>query len=435
MTREIKKVVLLGANGTMGFGSGTLFTGADCEVHFLARTKAKAEEGLIAAKKLVRSNTVGNKVTLGSYDKDLEKSVANADLIFEAVAEDFQIKSEFYEKIDQCRRPDSIVATVSSGLSITKLAEPRSKSFQKHFLGLHYFNPPHVITGTEIILGKETDPTLIDFLIDWCAKNQQRVMVKTFDRPGFAGNRVGFKVLNEVAQLAEKYGPAYMDAIIGPYTGRAMAPLATIDLVGWDVHRAIVDNVIDNVSSETDEAFATYHMPEYMRDLLADGTLGNKSGKGFFKRVEKEKFVLDIATGDYVPVSSVSVPKPAFIKEMKFLHNVGKYKEAMKIFAEAEGPEALIAQKVIGGYISYSFHRVGEVTEDITAIDMIMGMGFNWAPPSVLVDTIGLKETVAMMEKAKVLVPLALSKALSKNSKKPFFNHPQVNIGKFFVAK
>ena len=86
---------------------------------------------------------------------------------------------------------------------------------------------------------------------------------------------------------------------------------------------------------------------------------------------------------------------------------------------------------MIAGYIAYSFHRVGEVTDDISGIDRIMGFGFNWAPPSVLVDTIGLKPSIKMIENAGLAVPPALANAQEGTK---FFDDPQVNVGKFFVA-
>ena len=419
----------------MGFGSGALFTSAGCQVTFLARTKEKAQAGLASAIEQVRSASVGSFVTIGSYEIDLEQSVAEADLIFEAVAENFDIKAEIFEKIDQFRKDDSIIATVSSGLSITKLAESRNPSFQQHFLGLHFFNPPNVIVGTEIIPGANTNPTLVEELSRWCEENLQRVTITAFDTPGFAGNRIGFKVLNEVAQLAEHYGPLFMDYIIGPYSGRALPPLATIDLVGWDIHKAIVTNVVTHVSATEDEAFATYQLPTYMEKLISAGTLGNKSGKGFFKKVDREKFVLDIPKNEYVSASSIRLPKLAFIESAKFYHRLGKYREAMKTLVSAEGEEAKIAQKVLSGYISYALHRIGEVTATLTGIDLIMGMGFNWAPPGVLIDMIGAKETLALLESSAVPVPRVLKQAVDSNSTQPFFSHPTINVGKFFVAR
>ena len=138
-----------------------------------------------------------------------------------------------FDRVEKVRRDDSIVATVTSGLSINDLAEGRSDSFRKHFLGLHLFNPPNVIVGTELIAGRDTDPQVVDFVEAFARVRLGREVIRTNDSPAFAGNRVGFKVLNEVAQLAEQLGSALVDRIIGPYTGRALTPLATIDLVGW----------------------------------------------------------------------------------------------------------------------------------------------------------------------------------------------------------
>jgi 3-hydroxyacyl-CoA dehydrogenase len=430
-SRRIEHVVVIGANGAMGYGSGALFTTAVAKVTFLARSKDKADQGLKAAINAVRSSTVGDRVDTGDYDRDFDAAVSKADLIFEAVTEDLDIKRRMFERIDKVRRPDSIIATVTSGLSINALAEGRSDSFKKHFLGLHFFNPPNVIVGTELIVGKDTDPKLADFIEVYSTKKLGRVMIRTADTAGFAGNRIGFKVLNEAAQLAEEHGPLLVDKLVGPYTGRALTPLATIDLVGFDIHRAIVDNIY---KLAPDEVHATLKLPGYLGTLIDKGVLGNKTKGGFFKVENKVKLVLDPKTLNYVPEAEVKLPDLSFIKTIAKLHHDGRYKEAMQAFVKAEGPYADIARKVVAGYISYSFHRVGEVTETIAGIVDIMGFGFNWAPPSVLVDTIGVKESVAMIEKAKLPVPKLLAEAAKAPQAKRFYTNPHGNIGRFFVA-
>ena len=267
-SRKLERVVVLGANGTMGYGSGALFTQAVPQVTFLARTRAKAEEGLGAAVKQVRSPTVASRATVGDYENDLEAAVGEADLVFEALTEDFAIKKDIFDRVEAARRDDAIVATVTSGLSINALGEGRSDSFRSHFLGLHFFNPPNVIVGTELIAGDDTDPAVVDFVEAFSRTQLGREMIRTKDTPAFAGNRVGFKVLNEAAQLALEHGPVLVDRLVGPYTGRALTPLATIDLVGWDIHRAIVDNVFEKTQ---DEAHATLELPAYMADLMEKG--------------------------------------------------------------------------------------------------------------------------------------------------------------------
>lgn len=430
-SRRLEHVVVLGANGTMGYGSGALFTTTVPRVTFLARSKDKAEQGLAAAVKAVRSGTVRNRVETGDYGADFDRAVPTADLIFESLTEDFEVKQQMFERVDKARHKDSIVATVTSGLSINKLAEGRSDSFKKQFLGLHFFNPPNVIVGTELVVGRDTDPGLADFIEVYCEKKLGRVMIRTSDTPGFAGNRVGFKVLNEAAQLAEERGPLLVDRLVGPYTGRALPPLATVDLVGWDIHKAIVDNIYKNT---TDEAHGTLKLPAFMDRLIASGTLGDKSGRGFFKTDGKTSLVLDPKTGDYRPTSEVRLPDLGFINEVANHHHNGRYSEGMKVFLEAPGDEAALARKVFAGYISYAFHRAGEVTRNITGIDLIMGFGFNWAPPSVLVDLLGVRETVTLIDKAGLPVPKLLAEAASSGQKTQFFNQPQVNRGRFFVA-
>lgn len=432
-SRKIEKVVVLGANGTMGYGSAALFSQAVGQVTLLARTKAKAEEGLGAAIKQVRSPTVASVCRVGDYDHDLEQAVAEADLIFEALTEDFAVKKAMFDQVEKFRRDDAIVGTVTSGLSINALCEGRSDSFRRHFLGLHFFNPPNVIVGTELIAGNDTDPELVDFIDVYSRVRLGREMVRTADTPAFAGNRVGFKVLNEAAQLAEQLGPVLTDRLIGPYTGRAMTPLATIDLVGWDIHRAIVDNVYANTE---DEAHATNKLPDYMDTLMEKGVLGNKTGRGFFFRDDdKKQHVLDPATGNYGPMDEVKLPSLDYIEDVSRLYSEGRYAEGMQIFLGAEGDEAAIARKAIAGYISYAFHRVGEVTETIDGIDRIMGMGFNWAPPGVLVDTMGgAAAAVEMIDKAGLPVPSNLAEAARTGEPKRFFEHPHINVGRFFVA-
>lgn len=428
-SRPLEHVVVLGANGTMGYGAGALFTQAIPRVSFLARSRDKAREGIAAAIRQVRSETVANRAEAGSYE-ELDAKLTSADLVFEALTEDFALKKQMFDRVEKSRRSDAIVATVTSGLSINELADGRGDSFRRHFLGLHLFNPPNVIVGTELIPGRDTDPRVVDFVEAFSRVRLGREIVRTHDAPGFAGNRVGFKVLNEVAQLAEQIGPVLADKLVGPYTGRAMTPLATIDLVGWDIHRAIVDNVYENTK---DEARATLKLPDYMAKAMQRGVLGNKSGGGFFKKDGKTALALDPAAGDYRPVAEIRLPRLEFIERVAALHAVGRYAEGMQAFLEAEEPEAEIARRVIAGYVSYAFHRVGEVTDTIMGIDLIMATGFNWAPPSVLVDTFGARASVELIERAGLPVPQALRDAASGPARR-LFRHPQLNVGKFFVA-
>jgi 3-hydroxyacyl-CoA dehydrogenase len=425
--RQIRKAVVLGANGAMGAGSGEVFAAAGIETVFLARTRAKAEEGRKRAEKLAKSTAVGRFISVGSYDEDLARVVPEADLIFEAVSEDLECKRGFFAKVDKLRRADAIVATVSSGLSIATMAATGGESFARHFLGIHFFNPPNVIVGCELIPHAGTDAQVTADVSELLTRRLGRELVRTSDTPAFCGNRVGFKVLNECAQLAEQHGAAYIDALIGPHTGRAMAPLATIDFVGWDVHQAIVDNVFANTRDEAHEAFA---LPRTMKQLIAAGVLGDKTPDrgGFFKKQKGgPTLALEAASGRHAP-SDVTVPEVA--RKMKALHHVGRYQQAFDLFAAATGADAELMRRVILGYVSYGLLRVGEVVESAADVDRIMGFGFNWAPPSVLVDLIGARRTVKLLEAARLPVPRVVVDAAERNQR--LFDAPHVDVGRFF---
>ncbi|MGH7293106.1 MAG: 3-hydroxyacyl-CoA dehydrogenase family protein, partial [Myxococcota bacterium] len=336
-----------------------LFAAGGLEVVLLARSNEKEREVLVGAQNMAKSIRIADRLAVGTYDGDLAESVGKADLIFEALAEDMEIKKAFFAKVDKYRRPDSIVATVSSGLSITDMAKIGSESFQRNFLGIHLFNPPNVIVGTEVIPHAGTDPKLIGPIIEMLEQRFGRVVTLCRDQPAFAGNRVGFKVLNECAQLAAEHGIAFIDYLVGPYTGRAMPPLATVDLVGWDVHRAIVDNVHANTK---DEAHAAFQLPTYVAELIEEGHLGNKTPErgGFYRRTKEDgktvNLVLDPKSGAYKSPSDVKVEPIAFVEKMRQLHHVARYTDAFKVFLDAKGSEADLARKVILGYVSYGLN-------------------------------------------------------------------------------
>lgn len=432
--RSIRKVVILGANGAMGAGSGAVFAAAGIPTALLARTSEKAEAGRARADQMTKGKA-GPAIWCGTYSEDLGRALADADLIFEAISEDPATKRAMFEVIDRLRNPDSIVATVSSGLSIRNLCADRSESFQRNFLGIHFFNPPTLLVACELVPHAATDPGVVAIARDFLTKTCGREVVETRDTPAFAGNRLGFKVLNEVAQLAEEHGVAFMDQLVGPHTGRALAPLATIDLVGWDVHKAIVDNLY---RSTHDIAHECFKLPAYMQRGIDAGHLGRKTrDKGGFFRMEgkgpdAKHFALDPRTGGYRPLAEVAPVFPAWVDRMKSAIRTGRCAGAMEVLCTAIGKEAELLRRVLLGYISYGLGLVGEVVDRPRDIDRIMGFGFNWAPPGVLVDAIGAGRTIILLERAGLPVPTSILQAASRQ--RALFNEPAVDSARFFVV-
>jgi 3-hydroxyacyl-CoA dehydrogenase len=428
--------LVLGANGAMGAGSGAVFAAAGIPTTFLARTLEKAEAGRARADQLAKGKAAAA-ISCGTYE-DLSRALADAGLVFEAVAEDLDTKREVLARIDRLleRAPAlPIIATVTSGLSIGRLCAERSERFRRHFLGIHLFNPPTAIVGCELIPHGATDPGVVAIARDLLSGRLGRKVVETRDTPAFAGNRLGFMVLNQVAQLAEEHGVAFMDQLVGPHTGRALPPLATIDLVGWDVHKAIVDNLHARTH---DIAHDCFRLPAYMQRGIDAGHLGRKTrDKGGFFRLEGKgpearHFVLDPATGEYRPLAERAAPIPACVERMKAALRHGNHVDAMDVMCTSEGKEAELLRRVILGYISYGLGLVGEVVDRPRDIDRIMGFGFHWAPPGLLVDAIGAGRTIVMLERAQLPVPTSILEAAVHQ--RPLFNEPSVDGSRFFVV-
>lgn len=443
--RSIRKIVILGGNGAMGAGSGAVFAASGIPTLLLARSLDKAEAGRARAEQLARGAIAPGVLRCATYD-ELEPALAEADLVLEAVSEDAVIKRALFAKLDTpaLRGDDTVIATVTSGLSVGALCAGRSPGFRRNFLGVHLFNPPTQIRGCELIAHAGTDPGVVAVTRDFLAARVGREVVETADTPGFAGNRIGFKLLNEVAQLAEEHGVLFMDQLLGTHTGRALAPLATIDLVGWDVHKAIVDHLF---LSTHDLAHEQLRLPAYMTAGIRRGHLGRKTrDRGGFYRVEGKgeaarQLVLDPATGDYGPIAERAPIMPAFVEQMKAQIRLAAtsggregrgYRGAMEVMCSADGEAAAVLRRILLGYISYGLGLVGEVVERPRDIDRIMAFGFCWAPPSVLVDAIGPARTIALLERERLPIPRAVHDAASHQ--RALFNEPRVDTGRFFVA-
>jgi len=386
--REIKKVAILGASGNMGSTSGAVFASADIPCVFFARTMEKAEKGIAHAMNAVRSSVIKDYIIPRTYD-DLEKEIPGCDWVFEALAENTGIKQEFLSRIDSVRKPGTIVSSVSSGLSILDMVEETSQDFKAHALGTHFYNPPTKLPANELIYHPQNSVEFREFISEFCANVLRRVNIETFDTPGFAGNRIGFQLLNSAAIMAQKLGTAKVEYLLGPYTGRAMAPLATIDLVGLDVHKAIVANLKDNTCDTMNDSF---RIPDYMNTMIERGMLGIKTPDtgGFFAGGDQEP--AGILNPSTLKHEANSAEQLGFVEQVKDLIHIGLYRKAVTKLFSAEGEEAEIVRRFILDYISYSFSLIGVATPEadgIHGIDKVMAYGFSWMPPSGWVDLLG----------------------------------------------
>jgi len=428
MINEIKTVAILGSGGTVGSLAGGLIAQQGLDVYFLSRSMASAEKGLRRAVKQARTEVIENNITCGDYDTMLAEVIGKSDLIIESVAEDIQIKQQIYEMIDEHRRDDAIVGTTTSSLPLELLPVGRSDSFKRHFLSTHFYNPPAKMIACEIASTSDTDKEVYELVKRFLEKKLRRVVIPTKAVPGFAGNRIAFLLFNRITSLAMEFGVEYMDYLIGPYTGRLMRPLATLDLVGLDIHKAIIESLQNNTN---DEMHHLLELPEYINRMIEAKMLGNKTpgNGGFYKKLLSGKFVcLDPETCDYIPMV---FPHSVFVEKAKYQIHMGMYREAFETILSAHSTEAEIVKEILCLYIAYSYGRIGEVCEfddGIEGIDKVMSYGFNWAAPSHIVTMLGGRDRVMeLLDKKGFSVPSGLKNTLIESK--------MTGLGKYFPAR
>jgi 3-hydroxyacyl-CoA dehydrogenase len=332
-----------------------------------------------------------------TYDY-LEKCIAESQLVFESSAENWDIKSSVTKMIAEAakRRLDSNKSTVfctgSSGQSITKLSESFPEALRKNYMGFHMFNPPYVMTLAEMTPTAYTDRKLFDSTCSYARDILHRTVVEVKDSPAFLGNRIGFQFINEAMQKAEEFkdngGIDYIDAILGPFTGRNMPPLQTSNFVGLDVHKEIADNLLQNTD---DFAHGTFRLPAFAEELIKDGRLGRKTGEGLYKTYIHEsgakiRQVYDINTKAYRNVIHYTFP---FVEQMVEDLREGDYEDAFHILKTNKSPECRLACYMLLKYITYSLRATELVGYDIHSADDVMATGFNWCPPLSMIEAFG----------------------------------------------
>ncbi len=431
----VKTVTVLGANGSMGQNVSGIFAAfGDATVFMVARSKAKAEKARENAALSVKAESIATRLIPCDYSQ-LEECISQSDLIFDSIVEDQNKKLELLSRIAPWVKKDAIICTGTSGLSIDKLAQSVLPEQRARFVGLHMFNPPYTLNFCELIVTENTDPQVKENMYAYAKDVLHRTVVCVKDRPAFLGNRVGFQMINQALQYAEKYqdngGIDYIDAIIGPFTGRMMAPIDTANFVGLDVHAAIVDNLYFNTEDYENE---TFKLPQYVRTIIQKGDLGKKTGQGLYRTLKDEsgyrcREVFDIKSGQYRKVLAYTFP---FKEKIIAAIRDGNYAEALATLKENQSQEARLCLQFLLNYIVYSLYVVREVADTVHAVDDAMATGFNWVPPLALVQALGGKEEVH-----ELIVKMSAQKDLRVNAEIPLTDvvDSYYDYRKYFRAK
>lgn len=424
---NIKTVTVLGANGTMGTNVSAIFASfGGAKVYMVSRDLEKSKAAVLRAGKTVKADSIAANLIPADYSM-LEACVKESDFVFESAAENLDIKRELHGRVAKSLKPGAITSTGSSGLSIKTLAECYPENLRDMFFGVHFFNPPYQLTLCELMASPYSNQAVYADLKDYLANTLYRTVAESKDFPAFLGNRIGFYFINEALIYAERYqeqgGVDYIDAILGSFTGRSMAPITTADFVGLDVHKAIVDNIYELTNDYVHDMFV---LPAYVQKLIDEKKLGRKSGDGLYKleKLEdgtKRHLVYDIKTGALREAAKYNFP---FAAKMKALFKDGNYDEAFKVLISDDSQEAQLCLGFLLRYIVYSLYIAENVGFELPVADDVMATGFTWCPPFAMMEAFARVCNLGQLMKEKlapeVIGAIDIDAILAKNIKSKY---------------
>lgn len=424
MKRSIQKVAVLGS-GVMGSRIACHFANIGCEVLLLdilpkEPNDAEKAKGLTLETKAVRNRIVNDaltfalksnpspiykkefasRITTGNFEDDMSK-IANYDWTIEVVIENLDIKKKVYEQIEKFRKPGTLITSNTSGIPIHLLTEGRSEDFKDYFCGTHFFNPPRYLKLLEIIPTPHTKPEIVSFLMEYGEKFLGKTTVLAKDTPAFIANRVGVFGIMALLHIVEKMGLTVeeVDKLTGPVLGRPKsATFRTGDVVGLDTLVNVANGLKQGVPN--DEANALFVLPEYLKKMVENKWLGDKTGQGFYKKVKgkdgkSEILVLDLKTLEYKPQQKV---KFATLELTKPIENL---KDRVKVLVSGKDKAGEFYRATFAGLFQYVSNRIPEIADELYKIDDALKAGFGWdLGPFEYWDAIGAKESVALMEAA-----------------------------------
>ncbi|MBP3039395.1 enoyl-CoA hydratase/isomerase family protein [Bacillaceae bacterium Marseille-Q3522] len=370
-------------------------------------------------------------IKAGNFEDDL-KQIQDVDWIIEVVTENIDIKKQVFAKVEQYRKPGTIVSTNTSGISVEKIAEGLSGDFQKHFLGTHFFNPPRYLKLLEIIPTKGTDSNVLSFMKQFAEDVLGKGVVLGKDTPNFIANRIGtYGLLITIREMIKGgYSVGEVDSVTGPIIGRPKsATFRTLDVVGLDTFAHVARNVYEHVKGEEQKVFA---LPALIEAMLEKGWLGSKSGQGFYVKKGKEILELNYETMEYEPQQRLKAQSIEKSKQEKGFAN------KMKALCYTEDRAGQLLWNILSPVLLYSGALAGEIADDIVSIDRAMKWGFGWKlGPFETWDLLGLEKSVEKIRAEGREVPEWIAEMLAKgvtffykeeNGEKYYYHHGSFHL-------
>ncbi len=386
-----------------------------------AFARAGVKKALAAKPQAFYSRDKARLITPGNMEDDISE-LEGVDWVLEAVPETLAIKEAVFRQIEPHLSDRAILCSNTSGLPVAEMAAKLSDSVKKRFLVTHFFNPPRYMRLLEIVPHDGTEAGVTEFIQRFVEDRLGKGVVVCKDTPNFIANRIGiFSVASALRALAhDGYTIEEVDTLTGPVIGRAKsASLRTADLVGLDTLAHAAKTVYDGAPS--DERRDYFKLPGFVDKMIADGMLGEKTGKGFFKKTKVEGktkiLTLDVDKFEYRDRKRPSFPS---IELVRSIDDVG---ERIVTLLKGKDRVADFLWKTLSETLVYAANRVGEISDSIVDIDNAMKWGFNWElGPFELWDALGVETIAKRLEKEGREIPEIVKQVLQSESK-TFYDH------------
>ena len=383
---RIRKVAVLGS-GVMGSRIACHLAQTGSEVLLLDLPSAEGPRDAVAAghlKAALKSNPsplyskrFAGRIRTGNFDDDLAQ-IQDCDWIIEVIVERLDIKQQLFERVENHRKAGALITSNTSGIPIAMLSAGRSEDFRQHFCGTHFFNPPRYLQLLEVIPGPDTKPEVLDFFQAYGEKILGKQVVLCKDTPAFIANRVGvfaiqalFHTVADMSLTVEA-----VDKLTGPAMGRPKsATFRTCDVVGIDTLVHVANGVANHCPQ--DERKEVFAIPSYVQHLMDAGTLGAKSGAGFYKKTKSpegksEILALDLNTLEYRPQEKVKFATLEMAKQVDALP------ARTQLLFNGMDKAGEFYRRIFTDVFAYVSHRVPEIADAPYAIDDALRAGFGW---------------------------------------------------------
>ena len=378
---KAKKVVVLGA-GVMGGQIAALLACAGHKVRLLdlplagdeaGRARQGLEKALASRPPVFYLAEMAQRIELGSLE-DLA-CVGAADWVIEAIVEESSPKRALLARLEPYLHDGLVISSNTSGLAIAELARGRSPEFCRRFLGVHFFNPPRYMKLVEVIPGPDTEPAIVQQMVDFLTGELGKGVVCGQDTPNFIGNRLWIFAFCDMLQRMERdgLGVAEVDALTGSLMGRPQsATLRVCDIVGLDTVAHVAETSYEGLPA--DPWRSLFALPAFYRRMLDTFA---------YQPVQKvELGTLESALRDRSPTRRLCA------------------------LWEDPGPWGQLGRAHLTAVLAYAAEHAADIAGDIVQIDQAMRWGFNWElGPFELWDLFGVEEVVGALEANQQRVP------------------------------